>query len=176
MGNGTRLWSNHDGDRSSPFCCWPECGNRLKADRETPLCGVHFIKAGGEFVREAKIGLMDPLFTATTSDEEIVARAERQKAADAAKQARSVVYYVRIGRHIKIGTTTNLLARFQSFHVEDEALLATEPGSYELEKQRHTEFADERIGRREMFTPTLRLIAHIDAVRAEHGDPELRAA
>lgn len=52
---------------------------------------------------------------------------------------RSVVYYMRIGNRVKIGVTTNLRKRLDSINPEE--LLAVEPGGYDLEKQRHGEYA-----------------------------------
>lgn len=54
----------------------------------------------------------------------------------------SVVYYMRIGDRVKIGTTTNLHKRMAS--IGPEELLATEPGWYDLEEQRHLQFAHYR--------------------------------
>lgn len=80
------------------------------------------------------------------------------------------VYYVRIADHIKIGYSTRLRQRLRDLRVDPDALMAAEPGGRDLERRRHLEFAEERIGRREDFHPSGRLLAHIEAVRAEHGD------
>lgn len=99
---------------------------------------------------------------------------DRIREAEARKDAyakQSVVYYVRIGDHIKIGTTTNVSARLSQLRCDRDNLLATEPGDRTLEQQRHREFAAERIGRRENFNPSPRLIKHIDQVREQHGAP-----
>ncbi len=53
-------------------------------------------------------------------------------------QARSVVYYMRVGTRCKIGFTTNLAARIAVFNPEE--LLATEPGGCLREGERHIQF------------------------------------
>lgn len=90
----------------------------------------------------------------------------------AALDDQSVVYYVRLpGDRIKIGTTVNLATRLGGLRVKADALLATEPGSYDLEKVRHKQFASDRIGRIEDFRPSETLMSHIDMLRAHYGEP-----
>lgn len=72
-----------------------------------------------------------------------------------------VVYYLRLASgHIKIGYTTNIKQRMANLRCSDDALLATEPGGREVEARRHAQFADERIGRKEDFEASPRLLAH----------------
>jgi hypothetical protein len=76
----------------------------------------------------------------------------------------SLVYYVRIGDHVKIGTTTNLTARLNALQVDriPGALLGTEEGGRDVERMRHRQFEADRIdSRRELFIPSSRLMAHI---------------
>lgn len=61
----------------------------------------------------------------------------------------SVVYYIRFGDRIKIGTTTNLQRRLTA--LPHDEVLFTEPGSYELEQQRHRQFNRHLIAGREWF-------------------------
>jgi hypothetical protein len=81
-----------------------------------------------------------------------------------------VVYYIRRGATVKIGTTTNLRQRMAALLPEE--ILATEPGGYELEAQRHRQFQDLRIDKREWFHAGPRLQRHILTVRATHGAPD----
>lgn len=82
----------------------------------------------------------------------------------------SVVYYGRIGDYIKIGYTTRLRNRLSTLRVDE--LLAVEPGGADLERERHHQFAAERIDlRRENFRPSAALSEHILAARAKHGLP-----
>lgn len=72
------------------------------------------------------------------------------------------VYYLMIGPEtVKIGTTRQLATRMEQLRTEMQYVVALERGSYELERQRHREFADERIGKREHFRITPRLRQHI---------------
>lgn len=90
-------------------------------------------------------------------------------------QPDGVVYYIRRGRLIKIGTTRSFSARMSS--LKPDEILAVEPGSYSLENQRHQQFElhrygrDERGTRGEYFNLSDELKAHILALRKEHGIP-----
>jgi len=75
----------------------------------------------------------------------------------------AVVYYIDLGEHIKIGFTTSLDRRLSALRVDREQLLAYEPGGRDLEKQRHREFKAERLGQRENFRKSERLMRHIEA-------------
>lgn len=79
-----------------------------------------------------------------------------------------VVYYLRLGERVKIGTTTNPRQRFAA--LPHEEVLAFERGDRRLERRRHLEFAAERGGSSEWFALTVRLRAHID-VLAGRVDP-----
>lgn len=93
---------------------------------------------------------------------------QREREEDA--RARSVVYYVRIGEYIKIGTTINFKERMGSLLVDE--VLATEPGGRQQESIRLRQFADLRVRRREYFRPDRRLLEHIEEIRQRHGEPE----
>ncbi|MGW4603714.1 GIY-YIG nuclease family protein [Streptomyces sp. NPDC004532] len=86
-----------------------------------------------------------------------------------------IVYYVRRGNFIKIGTTRSFSARMNN--IKPDEILAVEPGSYSLENQRHQQFEEHRHGRdergtrSEYFHPSDELKAHILALREEHGIP-----
>ena len=69
-----------------------------------------------------------------------------------------LVYYLRFGDRIKIGTTTNLKERITN--IPHDELLATERGSHALEHARHIEFRSDRITG-EWFRPSDRLMKHI---------------
>jgi hypothetical protein len=69
-----------------------------------------------------------------------------------------VVYYLRFGDRIKIGTTTCLVSRLNS--LPHDEVLATEPGGVEVEDKRKTQFAEHRITG-EWFRMTPALLRHI---------------
>jgi hypothetical protein len=79
-----------------------------------------------------------------------------------------VVYYVRFGDRIKIGTSANPRGRLAQLHVEE--LLALERGTRLLEQRRHAQFAAHRLGG-EWFAPHTALEAHIAALAAGVDDP-----
>ncbi|MFD5491601.1 GIY-YIG nuclease family protein [Streptomyces sp. NPDC127091] len=113
-------------------------------------------------------------------DAAIQAAREREAATQAALDALKpgsygdapggVVYYIRRGQYVKIGTTTNLRNRMRDL-MPDE-VLAIEPGSYDLEATLHATFARIRLSpSMEYFHLTEELRAHITAVVAKHGSP-----
>lgn len=74
-----------------------------------------------------------------------------------------VIYYLRFGDRIKIGTTTHLNARLSS--VPHDELLATEPGDHRLETLRHRQFKHCRV-HREWFDGTDEsLLRHVAMLR-----------
>lgn len=81
-----------------------------------------------------------------------------------------VVYYMRFSDRVKIGFTTNLSTR--ALQVPNDEVIAAEPGTYALERQRHEEFTVERMTERgEWFTMSPRLAFHMANIRDAHGDP-----
>lgn len=81
-----------------------------------------------------------------------------------------VIYYARRSRYVKIGTTVQLRDRMRSL-MPDE-LMATEPGSYTLERQLHKRFADFRVDPTlEYFHLRGALVDHIEGVRNRCGTP-----
>lgn len=81
-----------------------------------------------------------------------------------------LVYYMRINGQIKIGYTSNLRQRSSAYPPGTE-LLAVEPGTPELEKQRHNQFSRHLARGREWFADNPSLTAHIDACAQAFGVP-----
>lgn len=90
---------------------------------------------------------------------------DAQRVPGAAWLRSGLVYYVRLGNRCKIGFSASLLSRLSALGVEE--VLAVEPGSLTLEKQRHREFSDLRT-RGEWFRLEDRLTEHCSRLRAEH--------
>ncbi len=84
--------------------------------------------------------------------------------ADVAPPRLDVVYYLRHGERVKIGTTANPRQRFAA--IWNEEVLAFERGDRRLEQRRHEQFAADRFPGSEWFRLTPSLAAHIDAVAA----------
>ena len=155
--------------RDGSFCDMPGM-----ADMPHPICRAHAEAIHDRFAEhrgQREIFLRDALASARNGLDP--AHEDYLRRRDEATQAQSQVYYVRTGDHVKIGYSVNLAQRLTALRLHPDAVLATEPGGRELERQRHLEFADERVGRREDFNPSRRLLAHIEAVREEHGPPRI---
>lgn len=85
------------------------------------------------------------------------------------------VYYLRVGKLIKIGYTTNLKNRLRSYP-PDTKVLATEPGGANLENRRHGEFVAHLRHGKEWFAPAPELIEHINRLRKARKAPPIKAA
>lgn len=151
-------------------CCWPGC-MRLAEGGGPPLCQKHINDVIEDHEREKIRWTAEAIAEGRRESEQRAAihAAERARIGEGQSQ----VYYVRIGDRVKIGYSINLKQRLNALRVPESALLATEPGGRQLERERHLQFAAERVGRREDFNPSRRLLAHIEAIKAEHGDPKL---
>lgn len=117
-------------------CAAPRC--LAKPQRRysfpVPLCGRHLVRVLSASIEVAKtaqrdhvVSNMAPLTIGTTNIPKTSGTHD------------PVVYYLRFGDRIKIGTTTNLRTRLIS--VPCDEVLAVEPGSYALERERHEQFA-----------------------------------
>jgi hypothetical protein len=75
----------------------------------------------------------------------------------------SVVYFVRIGKNVKIGVTTNLKRRMKAMqtYASDIKLLIEMPGDRSLEQKLHDLLAESRVAR-ELFHQDYRVISFID--------------
>ncbi|CAN5274266.1 hypothetical protein BH11ACT3_BH11ACT3_23530 [soil metagenome] len=84
-----------------------------------------------------------------------------------------VVYYLRHGDRVKIGTTANPRQRFGALWHDE--VLAFERGDRKLEQRRHAQFADDRIGRSEWFRLSEPIAVQVETIMGG-GDPwELHA-
>lgn len=89
----------------------------------------------------------------------------------AQREARSVVYYMRLGNRVKIGYTIDIATRCSS--IQPEELLATERGGKGLEEQRHGQFDKLRVVG-EWFRYEGALVAHVAALQHDVGQPAVR--
>jgi len=80
-----------------------------------------------------------------------------------------VVYYLRHGDRVKIGTTSNPRQRFAA--IWHEQLLALERGDRRLEQRRHAQFAADRFEGSEWFRMSRPLRTHIASVARGVDDP-----
>lgn len=84
-----------------------------------------------------------------------------------------VVYYLRHGDRVKIGTTANPRRRFAA--IWHEEVLAFERGDRRLERRRHDQFAAERFPGSEWFHLTPAIAAHADALAGGRDPWDLHA-
>lgn len=149
------------------FCDLPSA-----PDAPFPICAKHAARVV-EYARD-RAGAMS-----TTDKMDALLGAIRHEGRAAAEGAAppkhvDVVYYVRVGECIKIGTTTNLPSRLKAFGPSE--FLACEPGGLTVEGRRHRQFASDLAAGREWFHPSPALMAWIDAVKDEHPQPKRRTA
>lgn len=122
----------------------------------------------GEQHPESHFGLCAYHWRAIVGD---MVNVRRNSAPKAALLGTAVVYYIRFGGRIKIGTSINLLERLRDLYYDE--LLAIEPGSYDVEAKRHAYFRRTKVaGQNEWFHESPELILHINRLREEHGDPK----
>jgi hypothetical protein len=149
-----------------------------------PFCAEHLAEVAGriedamsarldERIRRLELVTMQMEAARATWDDDKLSSAQIRYAAEVADQIKAtlsphVVYYIRTGDRIKIGTTADLRKRMAAL-MPDE-VLAAEPGAREVERERLRQFRHLRIAG-ERFAPGDDLTAHISAVRKEHGDP-----
>lgn len=127
-----------------------------------PICARHAIKLYHHLKVVLADAQADPLYAMHKLNAQIMSeRREREKRENT---SRHVVYYVRIGELIKIGTTTNLTSRLHQYPPSRE-LLAVEPGGTRVEHQRIKQFAHLLAYGKEWFRPGPDLLEHIDAIR-----------
>jgi hypothetical protein len=80
-----------------------------------------------------------------------------------------VVYYLRFGERIKIGTSGNPRQRLATLRHDE--LLAFELGDRSVEQRRHAQFAAHRLDRTEWFALNDALTEHIAVLRGGVDDP-----
>lgn len=154
--------------REDEQCLIRRCPQQPMPKAPIPICFNHLREIGSLYD-----AMRELVFETPESDLFAMRERKKQEAAEALARRgeNSVVYYVRLGDHVKIGTTVNLAQRIRSFYVEQDSVLATEPGSYDVESYRHRQFAAERIDKgRELFNPSPRLLRHIDRMRSQMTD------
>jgi hypothetical protein len=119
-----------------------------------PLCGDHYFAVRRWDYREAAAQLRARSPQSVSSPEN------------------PIVYYVRVGERIKIGTTVKTVRqRFQGQLPPDAQVLATEPGSYDVERRRHRQFRHLQDAN-EWFRPGSELWRHIAQLRETFGQPD----
>lgn len=83
-----------------------------------------------------------------------------------------IVYFIRSGDLVKIGTTVDLVARMKTFNLPTLTVLATEPGYHARERELHKQFKALRY-EREWFRLEEPLISYINEIRRTHSLPDV---
>lgn len=139
-------------------CIAPRCDRLAWPDVQVPLCRQHSVAVW--------VHVNDAL------DSEMARRDQDRGIAELSRQP--VVYFIRAGSRVKIGTTVNLAKRMEALSVsspDELEILLLVAGSYREEDQVHALFAEDRI-RGEWFHASDRLLEFI----AERADQDLRNA
>lgn len=145
-----------------------DCNGRVPEGAEIPLCLDHMREAYLWYASQLR-ALRDA-GRLSDRDGEDLAAAETPDTYTLREHREPVVYYVRIGHYIKIGTTVDLHSRMASL-MPDE-FLALEPGGRDVEAQRHRQFEWHRAPKgKEYFLPTVAVMEHIEALRAAGWKP-----
>lgn len=137
----------------------PDCNTTIIHDRKTDrfFCGRCNFSQDRETYRET---VADIRVTQRRREAIRQARFEKQREL-ADSKANAAVYYIEFRGAIKIGTSICLISRLAAHPWE--WLLALEPGSYELESERHKQF-DHLLIRGEWFDDAPELREHIGQV------------
>lgn len=124
------------------------------------------LRAWGVFDGHPDDATLERIINGVRADELDLIQAAVNQEAVAGRRATTgeVVYYIRFGDRVKIGTTTNLRNRLGALPYDE--ILAVEPGGRDLERARHIEFRRSRI-KGEWFRLDTRLRQHVDALVAE---------
>lgn len=155
-------------------CCIPGCDGAAAADAPLPLCEVHLAVAAdwGSRTQGVTDLLPSPCLACGSRlgmhylSGWVCAVCEWRVGEvpddDAAPPRVDVVYYLRNGDRVKIGTTANPRQRFAA--IWHEEVLAFERGDRRLERRRHEQFAADRLGESEWFRLTPAIAEQADAI------------
>lgn len=145
-----------------------EAAERLRAEDPAPpsiVRSVYDRYVRGESMREISRGVGIPLTT-------VHRYVHRARGMFPERVPTSIVYYVRVGDRVKIGTTIKTVReRFQGQLPPDAQVLATEPGSFETERKRHRQFRHLQDAN-EWFHGGPEIWKHVAELRKLHGDPQ----
>lgn len=153
-------------NRDPLTCAADDCSLPVETEisPNIPLCTLHLWSAAHQ--------LLDHYATRPIPDDAPATGRIRDYLSERKRNPASAVYYLAMNGRIKIGSTTDLRQRMQSFYSQPEDLLAVEPGDRDRELQRHRQFAQARHGKTELFDRTRELERHIRSVVAMFGDPQ----
>lgn len=151
------------------------CDVASAPDMPFPICAEHAIQVYVRLKQTVDAISPDLIDNAVLNSRfaQIDERRRREVKADAKRF--HVVYYVRVGDLIKIGTTRSLRERVSSYPPGSE-LLAIEPGGTEVEYLRLKQFRHLLASAKEWFTLGPDLLAHIEDVATQNAELSRRMA
>jgi len=138
-----------------------DCQGAVAPDSPLNLCAEHIRAAAvlAEMLELEPVPTAQPACPVCGYDGSVLP----EKYSDHEQNHAPLVYYLRFGDRIKIGTTTNLERRLVV--IPHDELLATEPGSFSVEHHRHRQFANLRLTG-EWFTAAPQLLTFVESIRA----------
>ena len=146
-----------------------DCQREVPADFPMDLCEMHalmtvavMLERGGAAVKRVK-SMYDTSYVRRVNRGQ-----EQPRPIQFLKGRPTVVYYVRFGNHVKIGTSRNLPARLVALQYNE--VLAIEPGDRIHEQLRHSQFEGNRV-QGEWFEMDADLEDHIAHVKGMYGEP-----
>jgi hypothetical protein len=161
--------------RSLRTCAMPRCHSPVALDQHGGGLGLCFgcIIDLSEYI--------DTLDDAPALTERRLQRRYKELQADATEAARAEqralaqgwIYYLRVDERIKVGYSADVRQRMRSYPPHAR-LVAVHPGTKTLEAQIHQDLHSALAAGREWFHPHAEVLAHIDRVLAEFGQPEQR--
>ena len=142
-------------------CCDPDCDAAPMDGSPVPLCPRHFAAVARAFIAIAKDrhdqAVLDVIDS--VNPEKTLSRAFKVIGDD--RRSRAVVYFVRFGSRIKIGTTTDLSRRLTE--IPHDEVLCVVPGGADVERRHHEDFARWRLTG-EWFAATDECLAAVAAI------------
>lgn len=151
------------------------CTGTVPTDASLNLCAQHLLAAADEASRDVGVTDLQPRPCLACGSPLGVRypsgwvcaicewRHGERPDGDLAPPRLDVVYYIRFGELIKIGTSANPRRRIAS--LPHDEVLAFERGDRRLEQHRHAQFGSHQLNGGEWFHTHDALLAHIDAVR-----------
>jgi hypothetical protein len=161
------------------------CRTVVHTTEPFPLCKPHYKESGLAEYHTWSNGTPEEFREAVKRKANEMTRALMDKHTDEAglkqvggrfirKEQEPIVYFVRAGDLVKIGTTVNLVNRLKTFNVPSLVVLATEPGYHQRESELHRQFRDLR-HQGEWFRLEGPLLEYINEIRARHDTPPINA-
>ncbi|MFT7711772.1 GIY-YIG nuclease family protein [Clavibacter tessellarius] len=162
-------------------CRADDCGDPAEPGAPVPLCAAHLVAAAEWAERErgvedalpspcpacgSRLGVRFPSAWLCAVCEW---RHGEHADGELAPPRVDVVYYIRFGDRMKIGTSANPRQRLGALRHDE--LLAFERGGRAVERARHERFARQRYARTEWFALDAELRAHVAALAAGQPDP-----